>query len=154
MHSGAVAVVHYGHILGELVYEPHLLHRKGGSAGCHYIFDAQLMHHHHIEIALDEYAAVLTRNLSLGVVYAQKVAALDVDVGLGRIDILGRVVGAKGSAAEGHHPSAHRVDGEHNPLAELVFQASVLRLHCKARIQDIFFLVTGGPCGIQQGGRA
>ena len=146
-----VAVVHDGDVLRELLDQAHLLHRERGAAGGHDVGDAELVHHHHVHVALHQDAAVLPGDVALGEIDAQQVAALDVDLRLGRIDVFGRIVRAERAAAERDHAPAHRVDREHHALAELVRQRAVVVLHRQAGAQQVLILVAGGAGGVHQG---
>ena len=61
--AGRITVIHYGDVGCELVDEAYLLHGKRGTAGCYDIAYAQLVHHHHIDVAFNQYAPVQTGNL-------------------------------------------------------------------------------------------
>ena len=154
MQARRVTVVHDGDVLGELADEPDLLLCEGSAARGHHVGDAHLVHHDHVHVTLDQDTAVLPGDFALGKVDAQQVAALDVNLGFGRVHILGRVVGLEGAAAVGDDAPAHRVDGEHHPFAELVHQFSVLLLDGQTGGYQVFVLVTGGTGGVNQGGFA
>ena len=139
--TGAVAVVHDGGVLGELVYQPYLLHREGGAAGCHHVGYSELMQGHHVHVSLHQDALAAAGNLGLCEPDTQQVAALDVNLSFRRIDVFGRIVGMEGAAAEGKHAPAHGMDGEHHPLAELVGITAVVALYRQACGHDIFHLV-------------
>ena len=53
MHAGGIPVVHDRHVLRELMDKPDLLHGEGGAAGGHHVAYPELMHHDHVDIALD-----------------------------------------------------------------------------------------------------
>ena len=148
--AGAVAVVHDSQGVRELVDQPDLLDGQRGAAGGHDIAYAQLGHHHHVHVALDQDAAALPRNLRFREIDAQQVAALGIDLRFRRIDIFRRIVGVQGASAEGDHTPADRMDGEHHPLAEFVREAAVLTLHDQAGRQQILRLITGGPRRIDE----
>ena len=154
VYSGRITVIHYGDIGGELVYEAYLLHGERSTAGSNDIAYAQLVHHHHINVALNQYAPVEPGNLRLGKVDAEQVAALDVDFRFRGVHVLGGVVGAQGAAAVGNDSAAERMYWEHHPLAELVLYAAVFPLHGEPGAEEILELVAGGKGGIHQGSAA
>ena len=81
-----------------------------------------------------------------------QVPALDVDFRFRGVHVFGRVVGLEGSAAVGYHAPAHGVDGEHHPLAELVYERAVFLLDGQAGPHQVFVFVTGRAGGFHQGG--
>ena len=151
MQAGLVSVVHDGDVLRELLDEAHLLLGEGGAAGGHYVGDAHLVHHHYVHVAFYQDAAVLFGHFGLGKVNAQEVAALDIDFRFRRVHILGGVVTLEGAAAEGNDTPAHRMDGEHHTLPELVYQRAVFLLDGQAGCHQVFVFVTGGAGGVYQG---
>ena len=78
--AGAVPVVHDGQVVREFVDQADLLDGQRGAAGGHDIAYAQLGHHHHVHVALDQDAAALPRDLRFREIDAQQVAALGIDL--------------------------------------------------------------------------
>ena len=132
--------------------KPDLLHGEGGAAGGHHVAYPELMHHDHVDIALDQDALVLTGYLRLGEPDAEQVAALDVDFRLRGVDVLRRIVRTQGTAAERHHPAADRVYGEHDALPELVGESAVVIAHRESGIHQVFRLVAGRDGGVGEDG--
>ena len=151
MDAGSVAVEHKSHVVSELAYEAYLLLGERGAAGGHHVADSELMQHHQVHVPLHHYALVQLGYLALGEPYAEEDVAFGVDGGIGGVDVFGGIVAAEGSAAEGNHASAHRVDGEHHPLAELVREGAVFPLDSQTGVQQIFVFVAGLTGGLQQG---
>ena len=108
------------------------------------------MEGYHVKVALYQDALAAAGYLRLGEPYAQKLAAFYVNLCFRGVYVLCGVVCVKGSAAEGKHPAAHGMDGEHHPLAEFVCKGAVFPLHGKAGGEEVFGLVAGGACGVQQ----
>ena len=150
MYSRRITIIHDGHILGKLVYQTYLLHSKGRTTGSHHIADSKLVHHHHIDIAFHQDTFVQPRYLSFGEIYSKQVTAFYINLCLRRIDILGRIFRAKGSAAESDHTSADRMNGKHHPLPEFIYNTSVIPFHGKPGPKQIFHLVAGRHRRIHQ----
>ena len=150
MYACGVAVVHQGHVVGEALYEPDLFGGQGGAAGGDDILYAVLVHHHHIYVALNEIAFLHTRHFRLGVVDSEQYVAFFVYFGVGGVDVFCVDVRAQGPAAERDNAAADGKNREHNPLAELVPERSVLVADCKSCIDEILFLIAGGNCSIDK----
>ena len=107
VYARAVAIVHQQDVVGELADEAHLLHRQGSAAGGHHVVDTQLLQHHVVYIALNDYALVLPGNLVLGVVDTDEDVALAVYLRVGGINVLGGIVRLESTAAERDGAPAH-----------------------------------------------
>ena len=121
--------------------QAHLLDRKRRAAGSHHIGKAELLHSDHVDVALDEDALVLARNLALGEPDAKQGFALGIDFRFGRVDVLGGIVALERTSGECNHAPCERMDREHNPLAETVGERAVFVLYGQAGGDEVFGLI-------------
>ena len=94
---------------------------------------------------------LLTGYLALGEIDAEEDVALAVDFGIGRVDVLCRIVGLESTAAEGDGTSAHRLYREHHAFAELVAKGAVIAFHHESGIEQVLFFVSGCLRRLQEG---
>ena len=90
----------------------------------------------HVEIALDhDHRLAAPRRLPRRLPVVEHEPLVE-ELGLGRVEILGRHIGAERPAPEGDHPPAEIGDREHHPVAEAVVgERVVLALRHEPRIQ-------------------
>ena len=101
------------------------------------------MHRQDIQIAFYKNTLVLTRNLVLGEIYSIKRLALDIDLGLLRIDVFRELrVFVQRPSSESYDAAACRMDREHGPVAEIVDNPAVLILLAQTGIEKILLLIS------------
>ena len=153
MDAGRIAVVHDGHVLGELLDETDLLRSQGGAAGGHDVGNAELVHRQHVQVAFHEVAFVLPGHLRLGEVDAVERLGLDVDLGFLGVDVLrDGLVLEEGPPAESDDAAAHGVDREHDAVVEAVVERAVVPLGTETGLRQVFRLVAFLHGGFGEGG--
>ena len=152
--AGGIPVEHHGEVLGELMDKMHLLRGEGSSAGSHHVGDAELVHHDHIQIPLHHYAFVLAADFAFRLIQTVEDLALGIKRGVRRIHVLGRIVRPEGTSAESDDPSAHRINREHYPFPEFIYEGTVFFLRQQTCLQKIFFLISCLFCSLHECGAA
>ena len=123
-----VAVVEHRDVLREAVNEAYLSLRERRARRGHDVLHTALVHRNDVRVSLDQETAALLDDGVLSQIKAVKLVALVVDLGLGRVDVLGDL-GARvhHAAAESHNLARHRVYGKDDTAVVAVEQAAVLR---------------------------
>ena len=88
------------------------------------LLDPGLVQRQHVGVALDHDRPAALGDRLFGQVDPVEHLALVEEVGLGRVDVLGALVGAHRPAAEAERAAAAVADREHDPLAEAVVLAA------------------------------
>ena len=151
MYARRVAVVQHRYVARKAAYQAYLPRGERRARRRHHVLHPALVHRRHVNVALNQVAAVSPRYGLPRLVQAVQLAALVVYQRLGRVDILRRLlVAGKYAPAEGHHPARHRVHGEYHPARIPVLQAPVVPAVAQARVHQVLLLEAPGHGGPRQ----
>ncbi|OPZ78010.1 MAG: hypothetical protein BWY77_01588 [bacterium ADurb.Bin431] len=124
--TGRIPVIQDGGVGGVAPQQAGMLFGHGRARGGHHLLDAGHMQADQISVALDNHDTVGLAYRLAGEVEAIEDVALLIDPGLGRVDVLGRVVLNDPARSEGDHLLAQGVDGESDAPAETVVDLAIL----------------------------
>jgi len=123
LDARGITVVQDGDIRRKPSDEADLVLGEGGSRAGDDIPDSGLVHGEHVGIAFHEDAFVFLHDGVTGMVDPVEGGRFMVDVGFGRVDVLGGLgVAPEDAPAEADDPAREAVDGEHHPAGEAVGQ--------------------------------
>ena len=122
--------------------KPYLSRGEGRTRRGHDILDTRLVHRQYIGVALDQVAAALLLDGTLGLVDTVELVALVVDVRLGRVEVFAYLHARfKYPAAKGAIRISIAVHGKHYPAGKQVVDASVLAFATQSRFEQELCLV-------------